>query len=172
MKTAGLSKNEEIILNFLADYPEKSFLGSEIAKKNKISAGGAHNALNELREKNFVALEERGRMKLWKINGDNILVKQHRTVSLLNKISKFISAIKTVSLEAILFGSGARGEYSRDSDIDIFILAHDKNAARETVESFQKKYPIKAVIKTPNEWQELEIKDSEFYGEVKRGIKL
>jgi len=32
--------------------------------------------------------------------------------------------------------------------------------------------PIKAIIKIPNEWFELEAKDSEFYNEVKRGIKL
>lgn len=172
MSTISLSRNEEIILNFLADYPAQSFLGAEIVKRKKISAGGAHNALKELKEKNFTALEERGRIKLWKINADNILVKQHRAAHLLDKLGKFISGIKKVSIEAILFGSGARGEYSKGSDIDIFILTHDKNGAREAIESYIKKYPIKAVIKTPNEWQELEVEEPEFYGEVKRGIKL
>lgn len=172
MSTISLSKNEETILNFLADYPMQSFLGAEIVKRKKISAGGAHNALKKLKEKNFIAPEERGRIKLWKINNDNILVKQHRAAHLLDKLGKFIRDIKKVSIEAILFGSGARGEYAKDSDIDIFILTHDKNAAHETIGFYRKKYPIKAVIKTPNEWQELETKEPEFYGEVKRGIKL
>lgn len=172
MSAISLSRNEEIILNFLADYPTQSFLGSEIVKKKKISAGGAHNALKKLKEKNFIALEERGRIKLWNINGDNILVKQHRAAHLLDKLGKFISDIKKVSIEAIIFGSGARGEYSKGSDIDIFILTHDKNAAYEAVGFYQKRYPIKAVIKTPNEWREIEAKEPEFYGEVKRGIKL
>ncbi len=168
----SLSGNEEIILNFLADYPLESFLGSEIVKRKKISAGGAHNALKKLKEKNFIEMEKRGRMKLWKINSENILIKQFRTVYLLDKIGKFISEIKKISIEAILFGSGARGEYSRDSDIDIFVLTHDKSAARELVESYMNKYPIKAIIKTPNEWQEFEMKEPEFYLEVRRGIKL
>lgn len=172
MKTENLTKNEEIILNFLADYPTQVFFSSEIAQKNKLSVGGTYNALEKLKERNFIELEERGRMKFWKINADNILVKQYRAVSLLNKLSKFISDVKTFSIEIILFGSGARGEYDKDSDIDIFILTHNKDEAYEAIKPYQKKYPIKAIIKTPNEWQELEVKDPEFYNEVKRGIKL
>ncbi|MBU4142069.1 MAG: nucleotidyltransferase domain-containing protein [Patescibacteria group bacterium] len=172
MNILNLTKNEEVILNYLADSPVQSFFGMEIAKKNKLSAGGAHNALVKLKEKNFVSTEERGRMKFYKINSENILVKQYRAAYLLNKLSRFINDAKKISIEAILFGSGARGEYGKDSDIDIFILTNSKEEALELARAYQKKYAIKAIVKTPNEWQELEIKEPEFYGEIKRGIKL
>lgn len=172
LNTLNLTKNEEIILNFLADYPVQSFFGGEIAKKNKLSAGGVHNALKKLKEKNFVTIEKRGRMKFWKSNSENILVKQFRTACLLNKLSKLISDIKKVSIEAILFGSGGRGEYDKGSDIDIFILTNCKEESIDLIKFYQRKYSIKAIIKTPNEWQELEIKEPEFYGEIKRGVKL
>lgn len=172
MNILSLTKNEEILLNFLADYPVKSFFSMEIAKKNKLSAGGAYNALKKLKDKNFIIAEERGRMKFWKINSEDILVKQYRTACLLNKLSDFISDVKKVSIEVILFGSGARGEYDRNSDIDIFIMTNRKEDALDLIKFYQKKYLIKAIIKTPNEWQELEIKEPEFYGEINRGIKL
>lgn len=170
--TLNLTRNEEIILNYLADSHVQSFFGTEIAEKNKLSAGGVHNALVKLKEKNFVLIEERGRMKFYKINSENILMKQYRTAHLLNKLRKFIDDMKKVSIEAILFGSGARGEYGKDSDIDLFILTNSKEEALDLVRVYQKKYAIKAIVKTPNEWQELEIKEPEFYGEIKRGIKL
>lgn len=172
MSLITLTKNQEIILNFLADYPVQSFFGGEIAKKNKLSAGGVHNALKKLKEKNFITAEKRGRMKFWKSNSENISVKQFRTACLLNKLSKFIDDIKKVSIEVILFGSGARGEYDKDSDIDIFALANRKEDVIDLINFYQKKFLIKAIIKTPNEWQELEIKEPEFYGEIKRGVKL
>lgn len=172
MSVITLTKNEEITLNFLADYPAQSFFGGEIAKKNKLSAGGVHNALKKLKEKNFVTAEKRGRMKFWKSNSENISMKQFRVACLLNKLSKFINDIKKISIEAILFGSGGRGEYDKDSDIDIFILTNCKEESIDLIKFYQKKYSIKAIIKTPNEWQELEAREPEFYGEIKRGVKL
>ena len=49
---------------------------------------------------------------------------------------------------------------------------HNCSCTSFQISKYQKKIPIKLVIKTPNQWSELEIKEPEFYKEVKQGIKL
>ena len=172
MKNLNLTKNEQKIVNFLADTPWQNFFTTEIAKKTKISLGGCFNALNSLLKKNMIKDEARGNMKFWQINAESALVKQYRVAFLLDKIKNFIKTARPQANGLILFGSGARGEYDKTSDIDLLILANDKQAIKSIINKYAKKYLIKSIIKTLNEWHELEIKEPEFYQEIKRGIEL
>jgi len=83
-----------------------------------------------------------------------------------------IKKLKAKSLGIILFGSASRGEQTIDSDIDLFVLTNHKGEVRKILHSASNKLSIKAVIKTANEWSELEVKEPEFYKEVQKGIKL
>lgn len=172
MESINLTKNEQKIINFLADTPWQDYYTAEIAKKNKISLGGCFNALNSLAKKNMIKEEARGNMRFWQINADNAIVKQYRIAFLLNKIANFIKAAKSRAIKLVLFGSGARGEYDKTSDIDLLILTNDKQAVEFIINKYAKKYLIKPIIKSPNEWHELEIKEPEFYQEVRSGIEL
>lgn len=167
-----LTKNKVKIINLLADYPNQQFFGKEIAQKAKISLGGAHNSLKELLKEKMILMEQKGNMKLFQINLHNPLVKQLRAASAIENLSKLIEKIKEYSKEIILFGSAARGEQSAESDIDLFVLSNTPEEIKKILEKERKKLPISAVIKTPNEWSEMEIKEPEFYLEIKKGIKL
>jgi len=167
-----ITTNNKKIINLLADYPNQSFFTKEISEKLKISLGGTHNSLKELAKEKIVSVEQRGNMKFFQINFYNSLVKQLRSAFAVEKLSKIISKIEMGSKEIILFGSASRGEQSAESDLDLFILADNSQKIKEIMEKERVKLPIKAIIKTPNEWGEMEIKDPEFYLEVKKGIKL
>lgn len=167
-----LTKNHQKIMGFLGDYPERKFFGKEIAEKLKISLGGTHNVLKYLTKEKVVDAERRGNMKFYRINNENPLVKQLKTTNAIEKLLPLINKIKQDCEEIILFGSASRGEQTRNSDIDLFALTHVPDAVRKNIGRYQKKMPVKAVVKTPNQWGELEIKEPEFYKEVKRGIKL
>lgn len=167
-----LSKNELKILNLLADKPYQSLFSAEIAKKTGISSGGCYNALNKLQRKEYVVLEKQGRMKFWQINIDNIEIRLYRVIFLLRKIGKLRKELKNIVEELILFGSGARGEYDRDSDIDFFVVAHDHEMVNDCIQKNRKNLPIKAIIKTPSEWHELQMEEPELYYEIKSGINI
>ncbi len=167
-----ITTNSKKIINLLADYPNQSFFTKEISRKLKISLGGAHNSLKELVKEKIVFMEQRGNMKFFQINFHNSLVKQLRSAFAVEKLSKIIGKIEKDSKEIVLFGSASRGEQSAKSDLDLFILANNSQKIKEIMEKEQVKLPIKMIIKTPNEWGEMEIKEPEFYSEVKKGIKL
>jgi len=167
-----LTKNHQKIIIFLGDYPGKGFFGKEIAGKLNISLGGTHNALKYLAKEKIVDAEQRGNMKFYRINDENPLVKQLKTAAVVEKLLPLINKIKQVCEEIVLFGSVARGEQTRNSDIDLFVLTHTPEDIKKDISKYQKKMPIKPVIKTPNQWSELEIKEPEFYKEVRRGVKL
>ena len=167
-----LTMNNKKIINLLADYPNQQFFTKEISKKLKISIGGAHNSLKELAKEKMIFREQKGNMKFFQINLHNSIIKQLRTTSAIEKLAKITKRLEKDSKEIILFGSASRGEQSAESDFDLFVLTNNPKEAREIIKRERKKLPVSAIVKTPNEWGETEIKEPEFYLEVKKGIKL
>ena len=167
-----LTKNCEKIIIFLGNHPEKEFFSKEIAEKLNISLGGTHNSLKYLVKEKIIQQEQKGNMKFYRVNQENPLVGQLKIASVISELSPLVNKIKNDCLNIILFGSVSRGEQTTDSDIDLFILAHNPEAVKEKFVKFKKKLIINPIIKTPNQWGELEIKEPEFYNEVRRGIKL
>lgn len=167
-----ITKNCEKIILFLGDYPENKFFTKEIAEKLNISLGGTHNALKYLVKEKIIEQEQKGNMKFYCINEENSLVKQFKITSAIEELSLLIKKIKDDCINIILFGSASRGEQTVDSDIDLFVLTHNPEVVKSKISKIKSKLIINPIIKTPNQWSELEIKEQEFYNEVKQGIKL
>jgi len=167
-----LTKNCQKIIIFLGNYPERKFFSKEIAKKLKISLGGTHNALKYLAKEKIVKTEQKGNMKFFQIDDGNPLVKQLKKTIIIKKLLPLVDKIKQNCKEIILFGSVARGEQTINSDIDLFILTHSPEDIQKEIVKYKKEFLINPIIKTPNQWSELEIKEPEFYNEVKQGTKL
>lgn len=167
-----LTKNCQKIIIFLGDYPERKFFGKEIAKRLAISLGGAHNALKYLTKEKIVREEQKGNMKFYQINEENPLVRQIKATAVIKKLLPLVNQLKKLAKEIILFGSASRGEQTFASDIDLFILTHQPEEIKKEIAGYKRKMLLKPVILTPNQWSELEVKEPEFYREVKQGIKL
>ena len=167
-----LTKNCEKILLFLGNYPENKFFSKEIAEKLNISLGGTHNALKYLVKEKVIEKEQRGNMKFYCIDEENPMVKQFKITSIIEELSFLVKKIKDDCISIILFGSASRGELTANSDIDLFVLTHNSEIVKLKIAKIKNKLIINPVIKTPNEWSELELKEQEFYNEVKQGIKL
>ncbi len=167
-----ITKNCEKIILFLGNYPEKNFFSKEIAEKLSISLGGTHNALKYLAKEKIVEQEQKGNMKFYCVNEENPLVRQSKITAVIKELSVLIEKIKDDCISIILFGSSSRGEQTINSDIDLFVLTHDPEIIKSKIAKNKGKSKINPIIKTPNQWSELEIKESEFYNEVKQGIKL
>jgi predicted nucleotidyltransferase len=120
----------------------------------------------------IISEEKRGNMNFYQINDRNPIVKQTKITAAIEALIPLVDKIEQNAKEIILFGSASRGEQTNNSDIDLFVLTHQPEIIREDILKYAKKMGIKAVIKTPNQWSEMQSQEPEFYNEVKHGIKL
>ena len=90
----------------------------------------------------------------------------------MGKLDSLLPRLKKLSQKIILFGSASKGEQTFSSDIDLFILSRDKDKLRESLKKISAGSRLRAIIKTPVEWSEMEITEPEFYREIKNGIIL
>lgn len=167
-----MTKLEQKIIKLLSYYPEREFYGQEIAEKAKCSKASVSGILKMLSKKKIVFKKVRGHMKFYQINQGNLAVKKFKINLVLGELASFLLKLRKISQKIILFGSASRGEQTADSDIDLFILSNDKDETRRIIKTASGNLRIKAVIKTQNEWSEMEIQEPEFYQEIKNGIIL
>lgn len=167
-----MTKLEQKIIKLLADYPEKEFYAQEITRKLKFSKASASGILKSLSEKGIILKKAKGHMKFYQINQKSPEIKKFRINLALGKINPLLPKLKKYSQKIILFGSASRGEQTHGSDIDLFVLTDKKDEAWAVIKKTGKSLPAKAILKTPGEWSEMEIKEPEFYQEIKNGITL
>ena len=90
----------------------------------------------------------------------------------LSALDELVAALKDLSDKIVLFGSGATGTDSEDSDIDLFVLSDIPDAVRKTVEKKSGKRQIHLVVRKPLDYIATKKKEKLFYDEVSRGIVL
>jgi predicted nucleotidyltransferase len=77
-----------------------------------------------------------------------------------------------MTAELILFGSRAEGVDTPQSDLDLFVIADDKDLVYETIRESDLAAHIRPVILSPLESIEMREQDPLFYDQVMRGILL
>ncbi len=167
-----MAKIEQKIIKFLGNYPEREFYAQEIAENVQCSKASASNILKSLAKEGVVFTNKRGHMKFHRINQKNLKVRQLKINFVLEKLNLIVPKLQKVSQKIFLFGSASRGEQTFNSDIDLFVITSCKPDAAAILKKTGKNTKIKAIIKTPSEWSEMEIKEPEFYQQVKNGIIL
>lgn len=165
-------KIEQKIINFLSQYPNREFYGQEIAKKVKCSKASASGILRLLAKKKIVFKKNKGNLNFYRINETHPEVKQFKINLSLERLKPLLPKLKKFSQKIILFGSASRGEQTFDSDIDLLIVTNNKPAAVSAFKRSGGRLSVRLIIKTTNEWSELEIRQPEFYKEIKNGIIL
>ncbi|MEW5897084.1 MAG: nucleotidyltransferase domain-containing protein [Nanoarchaeota archaeon] len=114
-----------LILEFFMGEADRSFSLTEIAKKTKVSIGSAFAHCEELYRKKILLREKKGKSTYYCLN------RKEKTAKELKKFSNLISdplesLIKEFAgrkiRKIILFGSYARGEDRKDSDIDLLVV--------------------------------------------------
>jgi predicted nucleotidyltransferase len=161
---------ENKIIQYLSDYPEREFYGQEIADKIKCSKASASIILKSLMDKKIVSKNTKGHMNFYQVNTKSPDLKKFKINAAIDILKPILSKLEKKSRKIILFGSAGRGEQTADSDIDLFVLSRDKKEVLDIIK--KNKLNIKAIIKTPGEWSEMEEREPEFYREIKSGIIL
>ena len=94
----------------------------EIVRKTGLSLGYVSRILNQLSKEKLILLNKKGRMKFYRIDTKNPLIKQLKVMLNISLIMPFLEDLKEYARRIILFGSAARGENLPYSDIDLFMI--------------------------------------------------
>ena len=165
------------VLVFFIENPYEEVYLREISKKIKISPYTAKKYLDRLVKDKLIVEERKGNLRYFKANLNNLVFRHLKTAYKLYEIEEsglveFLQRkIPNVS-SIVLFGSGSRGEDSKESDIDILVIGKEIPLNLSEFEKKLKK-EINLHIFTWSEWNKQAKDNKAFYIEVlKDGITL
>lgn len=154
------SKEERILELILENSPLKQWHFEEIVKETKMTRAAVNKWLKKYRKEGLIKrAKEKGKFPHFTCGEDNPVYKAKKKLYMLNKIYQSGLIVKIISLEkirtAIIFGSIAKGDWYKESDIDIFIYGEPKGLNKHGYELklgrnielhiFRSKQEIKAV---------------------------
>ena len=125
---ASESKEENVLKLILENSPLKEWHFEEIKKEAKVTKLVANKWLKKyVNQKLIKKVKEKGRYPIYTAGQNNTIYQSLKKIYALEKLHKSGLIPKLMSLDAktiILFGSMAKGDWYKDSDIDIFILGN------------------------------------------------
>lgn len=152
------------ILNFFLERPNSEFNQSEVRKNLDVSKVTAAKWLDFLVKNKILLKNSRGRMIFYSLNREDPTVKQLKILFTVTELKQKLERTEMDS-EVYLFGSAARGEDTKDSDIDLLVVGKDREII-EKLKSLDSR--IKVSFFTPVEWLKTEKEDRAFYERVEK----
>lgn len=162
------------ILSLFAMNPDQPFYGRQISRRLKISLGAAHGALLTLEKSGILVAQNIGKTKIYRLESSNPIINTFKILNTLLILEPLTQALKKYSRRIILYGSYSTGNFTSESDLDLFIVTEQKEKITGNIDSFKRKtnLDIRPVIKSLVEWIRLEKEDPEFFNEVNLGMIL
>lgn len=159
------------VLIYVVEHPEQSVRGSRLTKAlPHISKSSIYNAIRLLKEIDILEKEEGE--ESYRLNRDSIglnsLMRLHNETLFI----PIINGISSLSSKVILFGSRATGDYNSDSDYDLLVVTAHATDVRRIINKSSLANRIQPIIKTPEEWIDLNQQNPELYQSIQRGITL
>jgi len=165
------------VLSFFVKFSDKEFYERQVARKLGIGYSSANGALNELYSAGVIKRRQEGKMYFYSIDPYSSIVTEFKKLVNLLLIEPLVEELKNASNRVILYGSCAQGTDSSGSDLDLFIVANNKDRVLEILNN--SKFPkgfedihIQAVVKTPVELLGTKKPEQAFIEEVERGTVL
>jgi predicted nucleotidyltransferase len=167
---------EQRIFSLFVMNPDRPFYLREIAKRLNISLGTTHGALISLQKTKILASRSAGKTKLFELETRNspAVLTSFRVINAVLILEPLVELLKNLSQKIILYGSYARGTFTQESDLDLFIVAAEREEVLGHINDFLRntEIEIRPVIKGQPEWMDLEKTDPEFFREVMDGLFL
>ena len=167
---------EQKILSLFAMNPGGAFYLREISKKLGLSLGATHGALLTLEKAQLLSFRSVGKTKLFELE-ERVFPAEINSFRILNTVlilEPLVGFLKNDSRRIILYGSYAKGTFTQESDLDLFIVSDEREAVLSQLNDFMRniEIDIRPVIIGSLEWMNLEKADPEFFREVMNGLFL
>jgi len=139
---ASPSKEEQVLKLILENSPLKEWHFKEIVKKADVTKAVANKWLKKYVQQGLLnRIKEKGRFPYFTVGSNNHFYYSLKRIYALEQLHKSGLISKLLSLNnaktIILFGSIIKGDWYKDSDIDIFVLGNisdfDKNIYEHTL---------------------------------------
>lgn len=166
------STSAQKLITFLSEEPGKYYTPTEVLDQTKISRRSFFSSIKTLLKEGYVLTESRGKFVQYAADYKNPFVKQLKILKNIDMLFKLTLQLEPVSKKIILFGSAARGEDTPESDLDLFVISQNPEAAAIIIKKYKNERKIQAVIKTPSEIPEFSENEKVFYAEVMKGVVL
>jgi len=152
------------MLKFFLNNPLGEFYEKEIQRKTAASRASVRKWLHALEGLGFILIARKGRLKLYRLNRENPLVKQLKVLNTMSWLLPELKAFRGQG-ELYLYGSASRGEDFEGSDIDILVVGKDR-AVVDKIRAIDGR--IKVSFFTPLEWAKAARDDPAFYERVEK----
>src|SRR4030065_1879764 len=125
------------ILYIFHEKPQQELHEREVMRRAVTSKGSAGRILKQLSQIGVLEKEKKGRMVFYRLNMKNAVARQFKILFNVYSLNKLVGEIKLDSKKVILFGSCSEGTDTDESDIDLLILANEKNLLGSKINSYQ-----------------------------------
>ena len=169
------------LLFFLIVHTGEKFSLNELARKNNIAPRSAELCCKSFLEDGLLEKEIIGKSHLYQINEENNLIIQLKKLifpySLISKETEnAFENFENRVISVYLYGSCAKGNFDKKSDVDIFVLLLNKEKTKDytkLLDLFSKAIPdreIQLVIYSSLDYRKNY--NSAYLKEVKNGVKI
>jgi predicted nucleotidyltransferase len=170
-------KKEITIMRFFVEEPNRQFHVRELAKLTRISPATVSKYLIYLEKEDYLIKNRERNHLLFSAKTLSDAYKNYKLFTNLERIRKsglieFLVDTLNQPNAIILFGSFAKSENSKESDVDLFILSESKT--KLNLEFYEKKMGAEIQIFQHNsaEYKELKKKSPDLINNICNGIKL
>jgi len=165
---------EQKILSLFAMNPGVAFYTRQIVKKLKMSLGTTHASLQSLEKLNFLRSQLVGKTKIFELDIQGPTIQAFRVFNTILILEPLVDELKEISRRIVLYGSYSKGIFSKDSDLDLLVVAENKKQASNLIDQAKRKtgLDIRPLIMNQLEWTKLEQTSPEFFDEIGHGIIL
>ena len=139
-------KNNIKVIKHLTLHKDWQFNITELSKDINLNKGVLSRLIENLEKENIIKVNKKGKIKLFSINKENIIIKE-LIIPLFEKektlpiklLQPLITKIKKETTSIILYGSYAKETYKLTSDIDLLIISNKTLNLDNFKEDFLKK---------------------------------
>lgn len=166
----GSKKCIALLMMFLAG-PEEEIYQADIIKRSSLSKMTVVKWLAFLEKSNVLKVSRKGNLKYYSLNKDNPLLKQMKVLINTMNAYEFANRLSGKNVEIYLFGSAARGEDTKESDIDLLLIGKvDKKDLVTFVDNVKQRMnkKVNPVVMDPFEYSALHKKNKTFYENIQK----
>ncbi len=168
-------EKKNILIPFFEE-PNRKYHLRELAKLLKLSPATVKKNIEYFLKTNLVKEKRERNLRLFGANLESKIFREYKKFYTIMKIlnSGLLEKLVDEFLfpTVILFGSAAKGEDFKNSDVDIFVLSNSKKETN--LEKFEKQIrrKIQLFVMNSEELSQLAKKNPELFNNIVNGIKL
>lgn len=172
LKKYLFATSSQKVLNFLVNNIDKQYTEKEITEGAGVKKSAVNLALRGLVNKKIIKRKKIGRTSLYNADENNFIIKEIKILQNILLLVPIMEKLKPESQKIIFFGSGAKGENTSESDIDIFVQSDSPNIIRKIINSSPQADKIQLIVKTPKDMLLINRKKPLFFKEIEKGKVL